>query len=209
MRRFDWTMTYRRDADVPLLYLDAMVATRLYDPSRSKEPGCLVAFFARNGADRCGRGRYMVELMKHIDVHAFGPFLRNRPLPDDRRRETKLEIISRYKFTIAFENSISPDYVTEKIYDALIAGSIPLYRGALNVDEFMPADHCLINGDDFTGPAELAAYLHRLAADQKAYDAYLGWKQKPFRPAFVNLIESQGEPPLVRLCHAMLNRRSF
>lgn len=36
----------------------------------------------------------------------------------------------RYKFTIAFENQSYPGYVTEKIADALMAGTVPIYWGA-------------------------------------------------------------------------------
>jgi hypothetical protein len=209
MRLFDWTMTYRRDSDVPVLYLNSSVASELRQAPRPKEPGSLVAFFAKNRADHCGRGRYVAELMKHIEVHSYGPFLRNRPLPDDCGRETKLSTIARYKFTLAFENSVSHDYVTEKIFDALVAGSVPIYRGASNFDEFMPGERCLIRADDFEDPAELAAYLHRLDADEKTYQEYLAWKQRPFRPQFDALIESQNDPPLVRLCRFLSHGRNL
>jgi hypothetical protein len=203
MRFFDWTMTYRRDADIPVLYLNTAFASKLRQTPCPKEPGCQVAFFARNGADRCGRGAYVAELMRYIDVHAYGRFLRNRSLPEDLGSATKLQTIARYKFTIAIENSISPDYVTEKVFDALIAGSVPLYRGAANVDAFLPGDHCIIKVDDFRHPAELAAYLRRLDTDESAYNAYLEWKRRPFRPEFLSLLESQKVPPLVRLCRLL------
>ena len=41
----------------------------------------------------------------------------------------KLKIISNHKFNIAFENSSYPGYVTEKITDAFIANTIPIYWG--------------------------------------------------------------------------------
>ena len=69
---------------------------------------------------------------------------------------------ARYKFTLAFENTVTPDYVTEKLYEPLIAGSVPVYRGAPNVADFAPAPRCFIDAADFAGPAELAAYLDHL-----------------------------------------------
>jgi len=39
----------------------------------------------------------------------------------------------RYKFCIAIENSLAMDYVTEKVYDALAAGCVPIYYGAPNI----------------------------------------------------------------------------
>lgn len=42
----------------------------------------------------------------------------------------KLTALARYRMTIAFENSLSPGYVTEKLVEPLLAGSIPIYYGA-------------------------------------------------------------------------------
>ncbi len=36
------------------------------------------------------------------------------------------------------ENSLEKDYVTEKIWDALEAGCIPVYMGPLNIRTFLP-----------------------------------------------------------------------
>jgi len=43
--------------------------------------------------------------------------------PDD-----KLEIMSQYQFSIIVENS--NDYLTEKLFDALISGTVPIYVGS-------------------------------------------------------------------------------
>ncbi len=41
----------------------------------------------------------------------------------------KIKIFSNHNFNIAFENSSYPGYVTEKITDAFIANTIPIYWG--------------------------------------------------------------------------------
>ena len=41
----------------------------------------------------------------------------------------KIKFLSKHKFNIAFENSSYPGYVTEKITDAFIANTIPIYWG--------------------------------------------------------------------------------
>jgi hypothetical protein len=45
-----------------------------------------------------------------------------------------MEWITRYKFCISFENSSYPGYTTEKIVNALAAGTIPIYWGNPLVD---------------------------------------------------------------------------
>jgi len=55
-----------------------------------------------------------------------------------------------------------PDYVSEKAFEALFAGTVPVYRGTNSIRKFMPADDAFIDANDMTAPA-LAALLHRLA----------------------------------------------
>jgi len=200
MALFDVKMTYRRSADVWVPYLLADMPETLLTPPKPKEPGCLVAWFCRNARERSGRKQYIAEMMKQVDVHAYGPCLQNRRLDLDLGRMTKLENIVRYKFTIAFENSVSDDYVSEKLFDALFAGSVPVYRGARNVDEFLPGERCLINAADFAGPRELADYLRYLDGNEQAYAEYMAWRDKPLRKSFVEMCEGLRETPLARLC---------
>ena len=41
--------------------------------------------------------------------------------------------MAKYKFTIAFENAIGEDYITEKLWRPLQLGSIPIYMGSPSV----------------------------------------------------------------------------
>lgn len=43
------------------------------------------------------------------------------------------KFIARYKFVIAYENSVCEDYITEKLWRPLILGVVPIYFGAPNV----------------------------------------------------------------------------
>ena len=43
-----------------------------------------------------------------------------------------------YKFSLAIENSSSPDYWTEKISDCFMAYTIPIYYGCTNIDAYFP-----------------------------------------------------------------------
>lgn len=44
-----------------------------------------------------------------------------------------LKFMARYKFVIAYENGVCEDYITEKFWRPLIAGSIPLYFGSPSI----------------------------------------------------------------------------
>lgn len=209
MGRFDLTMTYRRDADVVMPYYDRPSLHRLLGtPATPKSDDRIAAFFASGRHDRSGRVAYASELMRYLDVHSYGRLLRNRRLRPDHGPPSKLDTIASYKFTLAFENANAPDYVTEKFYDPLIAGSVPVYLGAPNVDELAPADRCYIDVADFSGPEELARYLLSLHEDDAAYHQYLSWKGQPLRPSFVRLLDGQRTHPLIRLCHRVRQERA-
>jgi hypothetical protein len=67
-----------------------------------------------------------------------------------------------YRMNLAFENTRSPGYITEKLVEPLLAGCIPVYWGAPDVArDFNPA--CMINVADF--PDFDAAIDHILAVD--------------------------------------------
>ncbi|MDQ4143289.1 MAG: glycosyltransferase family 10 [Actinomycetota bacterium] len=70
----------------------------------------------------------------------------------------KIRTMARYRFTLCLENTVYPGYVTEKIFDCLRAGSIPIYLGAPDVSEHVP-EEAFINYRTFTGAEELDAFL--------------------------------------------------
>lgn len=51
---------------------------------------------------------------------------------------SKFEVLSQYEFALCFENMAMKGYVTEKIFDCLYAGTIPLYLGAGDIADLIP-----------------------------------------------------------------------
>lgn len=84
----------------------------------------------------------------------------------------KLDFISCYRFTIAFENYSYPYYLTEKIWDSLLTGSIPIYWGCPQVAEFFnPAS--FINCHDYSSWDEVIAKVKLIDNDPQAYNSYI------------------------------------
>lgn len=48
-----------------------------------------------------------------------------------------IQIYSQYKFIICFENSKTDGYITEKIFNVFLSGSIPIYDGAPNITDYI------------------------------------------------------------------------
>jgi len=190
MRHFDLLMSFERAADVWSPYLPNLAEweAALAAPLPPKHATSPVAMFQSARNDHSGRNAFAASLMQHIAVDSYGRFLNNRSIPPpDLGAATKLAIIGGYRFCLGLENTIEDDYVTEKFFQPLLAGTVPVYRGAANVGDFAPGEHCYIDASRFGSAAELAAYLRGLADDPAAYAAYFAWRTRPLRPAFLEL----------------------
>jgi hypothetical protein len=208
MAQFDLTATYRQDADVVLGYCrpqDWLAFEPRSLPAR-REPAPAV-YIASSDVDRSGRTEYVRELMRHMPVDSYGRSLNNRSFASDTGKPTKLATIARYHFTLAFENSIAPDYVTEKFYDPLVVGSVPVYLGAPNVAEYAPGAGCYIDVGDVGDPAELARHLLELSSDEQVYARHLEWRDRPLDPRFIALVREQETPAICRVCRVLRARR--
>lgn len=124
-------------------------------------------------------------LSAYRPVTSPGAVLNNASAPEltergDRGwRHSKILYQAGFRFTIACENSSFPGYSTEKLYDALLAGTIPIYWGNPRV------------GDDFDsrafvhcrGPDDIDAVVdevRRIDADPDLAATYL--QQRDFLP---------------------------
>ena len=65
---------------------------------------------------------------------------------DDKRKT-----VNQYRFSICFENMQLPGYVTEKMIDSLVAGSLPIYLGSPDIETIVPKEIFvdIRNFDDF------------------------------------------------------------
>jgi alpha(1,3/1,4) fucosyltransferase len=83
----------------------------------------------------------------------------------------KFKTIGNYRFYYCYENTSDINgYVTEKLFDCLYTGIVPVYWGAPNVKELIPYD-CYINGFDFDTEENLYGFLKNMA--YKDYRKYL------------------------------------
>ena len=205
---FDLWMTYQQDSDVWCPYLEGVDVPSLQAAPGPKDPDVSTVAVISSRIDQSRRTTLLESLLREMPIDSYGKLFCNRPGGIKAGRAGKLSVISRYKFTLAFENSICRDYVTEKFFDPLIAGSVPVYLGAPNVDEFAPGDNCYIDASRFENPRALAAFLVALAKDEPAYARYLEWKSKPLRPRFLKNLETASVKPLERLADRLRARQA-
>lgn len=205
MSHFDLTIGFDRSADIWMPYVPRSLDELSAEPV-SGDPGLAPAVaMVSNPKDFCGRASFLAELMEHLEVDSFGAVHPNGELPGGSGRNqpnwraSKRALIGRYRFTIAFENAIRPDYVTEKFFDPLAVGSVPVYMGAPNIDDFAPAPDCYVDAREFATPRDLANHVTQVVADDELYWKYHEWRSLGASEAFAAMVDSAAGDPMLRL----------
>ncbi|XP_017383849.1 4-galactosyl-N-acetylglucosaminide 3-alpha-L-fucosyltransferase FUT5-like [Cebus imitator] len=178
---FNLTMSYRRDSDIftPYGWLEPWSGQPAHPPLNLSAKTQLVAWAVSNWNPQSARVRYYQTLQAHLKVDVYGRS--HKPLPQG----TMMETLSQYKFYLAFENSLHPDYITEKLWkNAMGAWAVPVVLGPSrsNYEKFLPPD-TFIHVDDFQSPKDLAQYLQALDKDHARYLRYFRWRET-LRPGF-------------------------
>ncbi|WP_219222330.1 glycosyltransferase family 10 domain-containing protein [Vibrio sp. T187] len=77
--------------------------------------------------------------------------------------DCKLDIYRGYKFSLCYENAVGlTGYVSEKIFDCLFSGCVPIYLGADNISEHIPRE-CFIDMREFDSISELFEYMESMS----------------------------------------------
>ena len=74
--------------------------------------------------------------------------------------DDKMDAILPYRFHLVLENSVLPNYWTEKLADAYLGWAFPIYLGCPNVDAYLPRESLVsINGHNADSVARRIAHL--------------------------------------------------
>lgn len=97
--------------------------------SQKKKFCCIVVSNQDNGLGCKLRKKLFDILNKYKKVDSAGKCFNNIGFLAPRDPKEYVEFMNEYKFMITFENSFGEGYVTEKIFNALCAGTVPIYWG--------------------------------------------------------------------------------
>jgi hypothetical protein len=106
-----------------------------------------------------------------FDLYGFGwnqarnklekitPFFRNTYPSYQGTIRHKGEVLPKYRFSLCYENiRDEPGWVTEKIFDCMKAGCVPIYWGAPNISEYVDKES-FIDRREFKTDVDLAKYI--------------------------------------------------
>jgi GR25 family glycosyltransferase involved in LPS biosynthesis len=215
----DISVSYRQPADVVISYI--------YDEPQHYAQPCLAFHEKRNAAalfaSHCGVGfreSIITELQHIISIDSFGSCQRTANVRDTlpqcldfvpnatTRYFEKECVLYHYKFSLAMENSEDDGYVTEKLWQALKMGSVPIYWGAKNVREFLPSKESVIDVRDFPDVRSLGNYLLHLMHNETAYNEHLRWRQVDFSKQFLSQFSHSMSTMFCDICESVARRKA-
>ncbi|XDV33968.1 hypothetical protein PO909_004195 [Leuciscus waleckii] len=160
----------------------------------------LVCWVVSNYNPSYKRSQYFTELVKYIDVEVHGRHFNKRINNDDYTN-----LMTSCKFYLSFENSIHRDYMTEKLFNPLAIGTVPVVIGPPreNYEQFIPSES-FIHVDDFPSPKELADHLKLMDQNEDLYRQYFTWREH-----FVSKGASFGLAHACRICDHIRRNKDY
>jgi hypothetical protein len=135
---------------------------QISNPRNIKERDGFCSFICRN--DYNGDRNFFLNLINSIDmVDCPSTFMHNDNSLLLKHNNNKISYLTNYKFNLCPENSNYKGYVTEKIFDAICSGCLPIYWGAENNPEPDILNHNAIfflRKDDNSSVLREIEYLH-------------------------------------------------
>lgn len=133
------------------------------------------------------RNWFFHALSKYQRVDAGGPLFNNIGGPIEggaRAVEAKAEFLPKYRFNMCFENSSYPGYATEKIYEAFVFGTVPIYWGSPTVAmDFNP--RAFLNWHHFQDDEKLLDKIKEINENEALYSMmysepmFSNWEKPP------------------------------
>ncbi|XP_029916245.1 alpha-(1,3)-fucosyltransferase 7 [Myripristis murdjan] len=169
---FNWTMSYRRDADIFIPYGKTVPEIDNLNYEVPQNRSCLVSWVVTKYHSDQARAAIYQSLKNYLPIEVYGGWTKRY-----LSKKELLPTIGRCLFYLAFENSEATDYISEKLWrNAFQAGAVPVVFGPNRATyEALAPPGSFIHVKDFHSHADLAAYLKSLASDRQAYEAYFQW----------------------------------
>ncbi|KAL5054023.1 hypothetical protein RYX36_034705 [Vicia faba] len=193
---YNIVMTTSLSSDVPVGYF-SWAEYNIMAPVEPKTEKALAAAFISN----CGARNFRLQALEalertNISIDSYGGCHRNR----DGRAVNKVETLKHYKFSLAFENSNEEDYVTEKFFQSLVAGTIPVVVGAPNIQDFAPSPGSVLHIKELKDAESVAKTMRYLAENPEAYNQSMRWKFDGPSDSFKALVDMAAVHSSCRLC---------
>ena len=186
---FNWTSFVRPDSDVPSFYYQAMLRSQLRQgqfviwqnttlpayPRELDQKSNFAAWRVSNCMTASNRETYVHELSKHISVDVYGDCWGER-CPRSGRTGCG-DKVKKHMFYLAFENGLCSGYISEKLWQPMQWGLIPVAMGTPEAYNSAPSGSYIHTGD-FKSVRDLAKHMTSVFQNETLYQSYFRWRQE-------------------------------
>lgn len=150
------------------LYKNFQYQNRNYTDEILEDKVFFANFICGHESENNIRGDFFKKLCKYKRVESAGTYLNNMPNGLIVDREHKLDFQKKCKFTLCFESTKHEGFITEKIADAFLAGTIPVYYGSSDVNQIFNKN-AFINVSDYASFGDVINKIIELDNDDEKY----------------------------------------
>lgn len=98
------------------------------------------------------RLKFLYALQERLKGSECSFDIKGRGIEDIRSKD---DVLIPSKYALCVENSIQKDYITEKLFDAFLCDTMPIYIGALNIFDYFPKNSLIYLEDYNVEKAEI------------------------------------------------------
>ncbi|KAF1742354.1 hypothetical protein MXB_3937, partial [Myxobolus squamalis] len=173
-----WTYSYYKSSffyypysDYTESNSDEFLKKKIYHEFRKRQLAAL-AIVSNCEFTSSVRLSYIEILKNYFQVDMYGKCF-NSHISDEER----INKMGQYIFFLSFENSHCEDYTTEKYWQALTSGAIPIVMGYNKyLNNLIPGSY--IDVFSFSHPKHLATHLHKVLSNKEEFLKYHTWRAK-------------------------------
>ena len=179
----NWTMGFRSDDDITIpsatlsrgRFEDGFDPNGNYLDGKTGDIAALMSMVCRTKpVGHATRRKYLETLQKHgLKFDMYGKCGK-----DCGAFSSCSAILQKYKFFLAFENSLCDEYISEKPYrNGFMLGVVPVIMSAANLsDPYILPPGSFIDASQFTSVSALSNFLKSVGSDPKRYNKYFEWR---------------------------------
>eukprot|EP01080_Neovahlkampfia_damariscottae_P003899 gene3899-7112_t len=201
---FDITIDTRPTSDITAGYYNHHEYDLFKKPEKKKDSPIATAFISNCKFEVTTPRLQILKGLLDLDmpIASFGKCLNTAKEPMDIKdpKERKMKLLAQHKFNLCFENSHAKGYITEKYWQALVAGTVPVVLGAPDIRKYQPSPNSIIVVDENTNLKDLAHFLTSLGNNEKEYNKMLEWKRTGPTDQFLSIVDDSSVSYYCRLC---------
>ncbi|KAI2490662.1 alpha-(1-_3)-fucosyltransferase [Fragilaria crotonensis] len=134
---------------------------------------------------------------------SYGNCIPTTPIPPGLSLQNEADrkmLLQKHLFNFVADHTAADEFACGVIWEALHAGTIPVYFGPNNISQYVPP-HSIISASEIGTKKRTAELIMEIASNRTLWETYHAWRKQPFPSHLKRHLELvPTEPLLCRIC---------